>query len=81
VALAAAGGTDYFKTRLRYHDANKAFWRKAEVVTSKDANPTKAHGRYLESRLISLATQAGRVVLDKRNAPLPRLCPKPTPPT
>ena len=30
------------------------------VVTSKDANLTKAHGRYLESRLIALAVQAGR---------------------
>ena len=63
------GETDDFKARLRNHDANKEFWRKVVVVTSKDANLTKAHGRYLEARLISLAIQAGRVVLDNGTTP------------
>ncbi|MEJ7690637.1 MAG: hypothetical protein WKF76_09550 [Nocardioidaceae bacterium] len=38
-------------------------------ITSKDTNLTKSHGRYLESRLISLATQAGRVTLENGTAP------------
>ena len=63
------GETDDFKARLRNHDTNKEFWRKVVVVTSKDANLTKAHGRYLESRLIALALQAGRVVLDNGTTP------------
>ena len=63
------GETDDFKTRLRQHDINKEFWRRVVVVTSKDANLTKAHGRYLESRLISLAVQAGRVALDNGTNP------------
>ncbi|WP_028658673.1 GIY-YIG nuclease family protein [Nocardioides insulae] len=63
------GETDDFWARLRHHDANKEFWRRVVVVTSKDANLTKAHGRYLESRLIMLATQAGRVVLENGTAP------------
>jgi hypothetical protein len=63
------GETDDFKARLRSHDANKEFWRKVVVVTSKDANLTKAHGRYLEARLIALAIQAGRVVLDNGTTP------------
>ena len=68
------GETDDFKPRLRNHDANKEFWRKVVVITSKDANLTKAHGRYLESRLISLALQAGRVVLESgTNPPLQAL--------
>ena len=68
------GETDDFKARLRNHDANKEFWRKVVVITSKDANLTKAHGRYLESRLISLALQAGRVVLESgTNPPLQAL--------
>lgn len=68
------GETDDFKARLRQHDTNKEFWRRVVVVTSKDANLTKAHGRYLESRLIALAVQAGRVVLDNgTNPPLQAL--------
>jgi len=39
------------------------------LVTSKDTNLTKSHGRYLESRLISLATQGGRVTLENGTAP------------
>jgi Domain of unknown function (DUF4357) len=68
------GETDDFKGRMRQHDANKDFWRRVIVVTSKDANLTKAHGRYLEARLIGLAHRAGRVVLDNGTAPpLPAL--------
>lgn len=63
------GETDDFKARLKQHDANKEFWRRVVVVTSKDANLTKAHGRYLEARLIALATAAGRVVLDNGTNP------------
>ena len=70
------GETDDFKARLRQHDANKEFWRRVVVVTSKDANLTKAHGRYLESRLISLAFQAGRVALDNGTNPPPQALPE-----
>lgn len=63
------GETDDFKARLKQHDASRGFWRRVVVVTSKDANLTKAHGRYLESRLISLAKAAGRVVLDNSTSP------------
>lgn len=70
------GETDDFKARLRNHDANKDFWRRVVVITSKDANLTKAHGRYLESRLIALATQAARVVLDNGTAPPMQLLPE-----
>ena len=66
------GETDDFKARLKQHDLQKDFWRRVVVVTSKDANFTKAHGRYLESRLIVLAQQAGRVVLDNGTAPPPQ---------
>lgn len=63
------GETDDFVARLRQHNANKSFWDRVVVVTSKDANLTKAHGRYLEARLIGLATQAGRVALDNGTVP------------
>lgn len=44
------------------------------VITSKDANLTKAHGRYLEARLISLAVVAGRCQVENgTNPPMPAL--------
>lgn len=63
------GETDDFPARLRQHNLSKLFWDRVVVVSSKDANLTKAHGRYLESRLIGLAKQAGRVVLDNGTEP------------
>ena len=53
------GEADVVAERLRYHQREKEFWDRVVVITSKDANLTKAHGRYLESRLIELATRAG----------------------
>jgi hypothetical protein len=63
------GETDDFPGRLRQHNHNKDFWDRVVVVTSKDTNLTKAHGRYLESRLIALARRAGRVELDNATDP------------
>lgn len=63
------GEADVVAERLRHHHRDKDFWDQVIVVTSKDANLTKSHGRYLESRLITLATQAGRVSLENGTAP------------
>ena len=41
------------------------------MLTSKDANLTKAHARYLESRFITLAQQARRSRLINGTAPAP----------
>jgi hypothetical protein len=49
----------------------KDFWDRAIILTSKDANLTKAHARYLESRLIALAVQAKRSRLVNGTAPAP----------
>lgn len=60
-------GDDVSKRRYQHarsEDQNgKDFWDRAIVLTSKDANLTKAHARYLESRFISLALQANRTTL------------------
>ena len=47
------------------HEADEAkdFWTRTVVVTSKDENLTKAHVRYLESRLVQIATTANRATL------------------
>ncbi|ALG69994.1 endonuclease [Azospirillum thiophilum] len=69
--LVYIGETDNVGKRLAQHnrDEDKAFWERACVVTSKDHNLTKAHARYLESRLIAIAGQAGRAKLMNGTAP------------
>lgn len=56
------GESDNIWKRLIQHnnDSSKDFWGKTIIITSKDENLTKAHGRYLESRLIQIASQAQR---------------------
>ena len=70
------GEADVIADRMRIHrnDKDKDFWDRVVVITSKDANFTKAHARYLESRLVELAKRAGRVSLENKTTPnLPRL--------
>ena len=69
--LVYVGETDSVGKRLAQHnkDEAKEFWEQTCVVTSKDQNLTKAHARYLESRLIAIATEAGRVKLTNSTAP------------
>ena len=71
--LCYVGEADVIATRLRHHanDPDKAYWDRVIVITSKDTNLTKSHGRYLESRLIDLARHAGRVSLANGTAPPP----------
>jgi hypothetical protein len=73
------GEGDNVYNRLYAHstDSSKEFWTKAIVVTSKDENLTKAHVRYLESRLIDIATQAQRSQVTNSTAPTPPSLPEP----
>lgn len=63
------GESDDVSKRLAGHhkDATLDFFTRATVVVSADANVTKAHARYLESRLIELAKANGRAVLHNGN--------------
>ena len=59
------GETDDITQRLTAHNrpeekGGKDFWEKFCIVTSKDANLTKSHVKYLESRLIKIALAAKR---------------------
>jgi len=72
--VAYIGEGDEVRTRLKQHaraedQGGKDFWGRAIVLTSKDANLTKAHARYLESRFITLAQQARRSRLINGTAP------------
>jgi hypothetical protein len=74
--IAYIGEGDDVSKRLYQHarpedQGGKDFWDRAIVLTSKDTNLTKAHARYLESRLISLAQQANRARLANGTAPTP----------
>ena len=65
------GESDQVGTRLKQHNQEdkKTYWERTCVITSKDQNITKAHARYLESRLIGIAAKAKRATLDNGTAP------------
>lgn len=65
------GESDDVSKRLQQHatDSSKDFWEQTVVVTNKDANLTKAHTLYLESRLIQLAQIADRARLANGTSP------------
>lgn len=67
---------DDIAVRLRQHSlaeeaGGKDFWDRVVVLTSKDANVTKAHARYLEARLINAAMAAKRATVVNGTAPVP----------
>jgi hypothetical protein len=79
--LAYIGEGDDVGKRLYQHarseeSEGKDFWDRAIVLTSKDTNLTKAHARYLESRLIALASEANRARLTNSTAPSPITLPE-----
>lgn len=72
--LAYLGEAENVHLRLQGHLKGKDFWDEAVFITSKDENLTKAHAKYLESRMIGLARRAGRVALENGTSPpLPSL--------
>jgi hypothetical protein len=69
-SLAYIGEGDDVGRRLAEHMRTKDFWDRVAVLTSKDANLTKAHARYLESRFIAMAKHAKRVRLTNGTSPV-----------
>jgi len=61
------GEAEIIRDRLKQHKG-KEFWVSAIVFVSKDENLTKAHVRYLESRLLTEAMQVGRFTLEQNQA-------------
>lgn len=59
------GESDNVGNRLTQHNRDEAkdFWEKSCIITSKDQNLTKAHIRYLESRLLAIVRKSGLVKL------------------
>ncbi|MDF1801650.1 GIY-YIG nuclease family protein [Thalassovita sp.] len=67
--LAYVGEGEDVAERLRSHVTNKDWWETAIVVTSAANNLNKAHVKYLESRLVEIATDVGGITLDNNNIP------------
>jgi hypothetical protein len=63
------GEAENVLARLQNHLRTKDFWSRVVFFTSKDENLTKAHVKYLEARLITIATSTKRVELMNGNAP------------
>jgi len=61
------GEAEVVRDRLKQHKT-KEFWVSAIVFVSKDENLTKAHVRYLESRLLIEAAQVDRFTLEQNQA-------------
>jgi len=72
--MAYIGESENVYDRLRNHVDRKEFWNEAILFTNKDENLTKAHAKYLESRLILFANNASRYTVENGTAPpLPKL--------
>jgi hypothetical protein len=61
------GEAEIIRERLKQHKT-KEFWVSAIIFVSKDENLTKAHVRYLESRLLAEAAQVNRFTLEQNQA-------------
>ncbi len=70
-SLVYIGEADSVVDRIRSHskDVQKDFWTRACLVTSKDANLTKAHVRYLENRFVEMMRAADRANVANVNDP------------
>lgn len=67
--VAYIGETESIKDRLKQHarpeeSGGKDFWTRVFIITSKDANLTKSHLKFVESRLINVALAANRINLE-----------------
>src|SRR5690606_22692549 len=65
------GEADVVRKRLDAHQSQKDFWTEGFVLTSSDLSLNKAHVRYLEARLIAIATQVDAASFDNQPAPEP----------
>jgi hypothetical protein len=77
--LVYVGEAENVYDRLKQHakDEKKEFFDQVLLFTSKDANLTKAHVKYLESRIVELVRSVDRVTLFNGNTPPRPSLPRP----
>ena len=63
------GESENVVKRLSQQDKNQDFWNEVIIFTSKDENLTKAHIKYLESRLTAISIEADRYKVENGNTP------------
>ena len=63
------GEAENIYERLLTHLKEKDFWHECVVFISKDNNLNKAHVKYLENRMYTIAKEAGRYQLENSNIP------------
>ena len=68
-ALAYIGESDELGARIRNHDARKDWWTSAAYITASGNRLNKAHVRYLEARMVQIATEVGSCALDNGTVP------------
>ena len=68
-AQAYIGESEDLGMRLRGHVAKKDWWETAVLITSTANNLHKARVKYLESRLVEMATETRRTPLENGNSP------------
>jgi hypothetical protein len=66
---AYVGSGNSVAERIAQSAVKRDFWETAIAVTTSDDDLSKGHAEYLEARLIQLAAQAGRAVLDDGTQP------------
>jgi len=69
VPLVYVGESENVFKRIIDHGVKKDFWREVVFFTNKDKNLTKAHIRYLESRLVQQVNNVNRAEMENSNSP------------
>ncbi|WP_308918131.1 GIY-YIG nuclease family protein [Jannaschia sp. LMIT008] len=67
--LAYIGSANSVSERISQSADQRGFWETAYAVTTSDDGLSKGHVEYLEARLIEVADEAGRVILDNSTKP------------
>jgi len=70
------GEAEQVASRIQQHLSSKDFWNEAVCFTNKDENLTKAHVKYLESKLVLLINQANRFDILNGNQPPQSVLPR-----
>lgn len=74
--MAYIGESENVVKRLSQQDKNQDFWNEVIIFTSKDENLTKAHIKYLESRLTAISIDADRYKIENGNSPTQSMLPR-----
>ncbi|MCW8127380.1 GIY-YIG nuclease family protein [Microbulbifer halophilus] len=70
------GESENVVNRLGQQDRKQDFWNEVIVFTSKDENLTKAHIKFLESRLAAISIEADRYKIENGNTPTESTLPR-----